>query len=92
MFVSHYINHNLSRSLYLNLVPILAGEGIHGLLLEALLALRESLVPIVLSDSSSPLVSCSAPQVPLAFHVYPANCDIDCDGEGRLTFRQPWLR
>lgn len=32
---------------YLDRVPILAGEGVHGLLLEALLALRESLVPIV---------------------------------------------
>lgn len=30
----------------LDRVPVLAGEGVHGLLLEALLALGESLVPV----------------------------------------------
>jgi hypothetical protein len=35
---------------YLDLVPVLAGEGILSLLLETLLALREALVPIPLSD------------------------------------------
>lgn len=30
---------------YLDAVPVLAGEGVLGLLLEALLALRQSLVP-----------------------------------------------
>ena len=30
----------------LDVVPVLAGEGVDGLLLEALLALRESLVPL----------------------------------------------
>lgn len=31
---------------YLNVEPVLAGEGVLGLLLEALLALRQSLVPV----------------------------------------------
>ena len=35
---------------YLDLVPILAGEGILSLLLETLLALRKALVPVRLSD------------------------------------------
>ena len=35
---------------YLDLIPILTGEGVHGLLLETLLALRKALVPDALSD------------------------------------------
>lgn len=38
---------------YLDLVPILTGEGIQSLLLETLLTLRKALVPIFLSDSAS---------------------------------------
>jgi hypothetical protein len=38
---------------YLDLVPILAGEGILSLLLETLLTLRKALVPVVLSDFCS---------------------------------------
>lgn len=33
------------QTTHLDRVPVLAGERVHGLLLEALLALRESLVP-----------------------------------------------
>lgn len=40
-------------STYLDLVPVLAGEGVHGLLLETLLALGQSLVP-----ARESLVSC----------------------------------
>jgi hypothetical protein len=35
---------------YLDLIPVLAGEGILSLLLETLFTLREALVPIPLSD------------------------------------------
>jgi hypothetical protein len=34
------------KTTHLDREPVLAGEGVHGLLLEALLALRESLVPV----------------------------------------------
>jgi len=40
----------LPRSTHLDRVPVLAGEGILGLLLEALLSFRKALVPIVLLD------------------------------------------
>lgn len=35
---------------YLDLIPVLAGEGILSLLLKTLFTLREALVPITLSD------------------------------------------
>lgn len=37
----------IASATYLDRVPVLARERVDGLLLEALLALRESLVPIV---------------------------------------------
>lgn len=53
----------LKNQTYLDLVPIFTGEGIQGLLLQTLLALRETLIPIVLSDSIFSIA------LPLVFHL-----------------------
>lgn len=50
---SRRMRFSCQNSTYLDLVPIFTGEGIQGLLLQTLLALRETLIPVVLSDSSS---------------------------------------
>lgn len=52
--VSHCAEpRNRIHRAYLDLVPILTGEGIQSLLLETLLTLRKALVPIILSDTVS---------------------------------------
>jgi hypothetical protein len=44
---------NIQRMPYLDLIPVLPGEGILSLLLETLLALRKALVPEYMSEIAS---------------------------------------
>ena len=63
---------DLQQCAYLDLVPVLASEGILSLLLKTLLALWKALVPVVLSDN--------VPQKWLPLHLHPAS-NPDCQYE-----------
>lgn len=52
-FVVEFRGSEYRGSSYLDGVPVLAGEGVDGLLLETLLALRQSLVPVMKTTISA---------------------------------------